>query len=75
MLNHGHLVLRSHFEVILLAEVKIGVGRRGWRPRGNSGWHRHSGERWSTLVWRNTVSLTLFIVAGMCEKRQFYSRF
>lgn len=70
MLNHGLLMPRSHFEVIPLAEVRIGVGRRGWRPSGNSGWHRHSGERWSTLVWSNTVSLTLFIIAGMCEKKK-----
>lgn len=28
MLNHGLLMLRSHFEVILLAELRLGVGRR-----------------------------------------------
>lgn len=47
---------RFHFGVILLAEVRTGVGKRleGGDPVGTIAGVASCGEKWSTLAWRDT---------------------
>lgn len=63
---------RSHLGVMLLAEVRTGVGQRleGGAPEGVVTGIVSRGQRWSTPAWRDTLSLTLFIIAGTCENER-----
>lgn len=63
---------RSHLGVMLLAEVRTGVGKRleGGAREGLVTGIVSRGQRWSTLVWRDTLSLTWFIIAGTCENER-----